>query len=98
MKITVKYAQDMTSKYDINRISLEQQIYILKVPENVKEKAMSKLKEIKGKSDDTTTKAKQYLEGIIKIPFGIYKKEPVLKMLKEINKNFFETDYENYYK
>jgi len=95
MKITVKYAQDMTSKYDINRISLEQQIYILKVPENVKEKAMSKLKEIKGKSDDTTTKAKQYLEGIIKIPFGIYKKEPVLKILKEINKNFFESISKN---
>jgi hypothetical protein len=35
MKFTIKYTQDMIQKYDINRVSLEQQIYVLNVPENI---------------------------------------------------------------
>jgi ATP-dependent Lon protease len=88
MKFTIKYTQDMTQKYDINRVSLEQQIYILNVPEYIKEKAMIKLKEIKGRTDESTSKAKQYLEGLLKIPFGIYKKEPILNIIQEINSEF----------
>jgi hypothetical protein len=84
MKFTIKYTQDMTQKYDINRVSLEQQIYILNVPEYIKEKAMIKLKEIKGRTDESTSKAKQYLEGLLKIPFGIYKKEPILNIIQEV--------------
>jgi ATP-dependent Lon protease len=88
MKFTIKYTQDMMQKYDINRVSLEQQIYVMKVPEYIKEKAMVKLKEIKGKGDESSTKAKQYLEGLLKIPFGIYKKEPLLCAIKTINEEF----------
>jgi ATP-dependent Lon protease len=88
MKFTIKYTQDMTQKYDMNRVSLEQQIYILNVPEYIKEKAMIKLKEIKGRTDESTSKAKQYLEGLLKIPFGIYKKEPILNIIHEINEEF----------
>jgi ATP-dependent Lon protease len=88
MKINVKYSQDMLTKYDISKISIEQQIYLLNVPENVKEKAMVKVKEIKNKSDESSMKAKQYLEGLLKIPFGIYKQEPILKLMKDINKKF----------
>jgi ATP-dependent Lon protease len=88
IKFTVKYTNDMSQKYDINKISLEQQVYLLKVDDNVKEKAMAKLKEVKTKSDEMGIKAKQYLEGLIKIPFGIYKEEPVLKKMKEMNANF----------
>ena len=88
MKFTIKYTQDMIQKYDINRVSLEQQIYVLNVPENIKEKAMIKLKEIKGRTDESSSKAKQYLEGLLKIPFGIYKKEPILNIIKEINSDF----------
>uniref|UniRef100_A0A6C0JDS0 Lon proteolytic domain-containing protein n=1 Tax=viral metagenome TaxID=1070528 RepID=A0A6C0JDS0_9ZZZZ len=88
VKHTLKYTNDMIQKYDINRITLEQQIYLLKGNEIVKEKAMSKLKEIKGKSDESGTKAKQYLEGLIKIPFGIFKEEPILKKTKDLNKDF----------
>ena len=85
VKYTMKYTQDCMQKYDINKITLEQQIYLLNVNDNVKEKAMAKLKEVKGKSDETGSKAKQYLEGLIKIPFGIYKEEPILNKIKEIN-------------
>jgi len=90
MKNTIKFTKEMSSKYDINRISLEQQIYVMKVPENVREKAMSKLKEIKGKSDDSGAKAKQYLEGLIKIPFGVFREETILKKTKTMNALFIE--------
>ena len=90
MKNTIKFTKEMSSKYDINRISLEQQIYVMKVPENVREKAMSKLKEIKGKSDDSGAKAKQYLEGLIKIPFGVFREETILKKTKTMNALFVE--------
>jgi ATP-dependent Lon protease len=90
MKFTVKYTQDMVNKYDINRISIEQQIYLMKVPEYIKEKAMVKLKEIKGKSDDSSSKAKQYLEGLLKIPFGVYKEEHLLKIVKTNNAHFIQ--------
>ena len=90
IKYTIKYTHDMTQKYDINKISLEQQIYLLKVDESIKEKAMIKLKEIKGKSDELGTKAKQYLEGLIKIPFGFYREEPILRKMKEINQTFLK--------
>jgi ATP-dependent Lon protease len=88
MNLTIKYTQKMAQKYDINRISLEQQVYVMKVPEIVKEKAMAKIKEIKGKSDESGIKAKQYLEGLLKIPFGILKEEPLLKKVKTINSDF----------
>jgi ATP-dependent Lon protease len=88
MKHTIKYTKDIMSKYDVNRISLEQQIYVMKVPENVREKAMAKLKEIKGKSDDSGAKAKQYLEGLLKIPFGVYREETILKKTKKLNALF----------
>ena len=91
MKHTIKYTKDMISKYDVNRISLEQQIYVMKVPDNVREKAMAKLKEIKGKSDDSGAKAKQYLEGLLKIPFGVYREEMILKKPKQLNTLFLDT-------
>lgn len=91
VKHTIKYTNDITQKYDINRITLEQQIYLLKANDNVKEKAMIKLKEIKGKPDDLGTKAKHYLEGLVKIPFGVYREEPILKKMKDNNKCFIRT-------
>ena len=90
MKFTIKYTQDMTNKYDINRVSLEQQIFLMKAPEYIKEKAMMKLKEIKGKNDESCIKTRQYLDALLKIPFGIFKEEPILKIIKEINILFIE--------
>ena len=90
MKFTIKYTQDMINKYDMNRVSFEQQIYLMKVPEYIKEKAMVKLKEIKGKMDDSSNKAKQYLDALLKIPFGIFREEPILKVIKQNNNKFIE--------
>ena len=49
MKKTIQYTNEL-SNFDINKIPLEQQICLLKTNDNVKEKAMMKLKEVKAKS------------------------------------------------
>jgi ATP-dependent Lon protease len=87
MKNTVQYTNEL-SNYDINKIPLEQQICLLKVSDIVKEKAMTKLKEIKAKSEDTGSKARQYLDGLLKIPFNIYKREPILNKMQIIKTQF----------
>jgi hypothetical protein len=89
MKKTVQYTNDL-SNYDIQKIPIEQQICLLKASESVKEKAMQKLKEVKSKSDDSGSKARQYLDGLLKIPFSIYKKEPILCVMDEIRVLFSE--------
>ena len=89
MKNTVQYTNEL-SNIEINKIPLEQQICIMKAPDQVKEKAMAKLKEIKNKSEDTGSKARQYLEGLLKIPFGIYRKEPILTFMDQIKRLFIE--------
>lgn len=85
IKHTISYKQEILNKYDVSKVGLEQQIYLLKVNDNVKEKAITKLKEITGKPDELCFKTKQYLEGLIKIPFGSYKHEPILKVMDDIN-------------
>ena len=83
MKSTIHYTKNL-SNYDSNNIPLEQQICLLKAPDGVKEKAMTKLKEVKAKSEDSGSKARQYLEGLLKIPFGIYRKEKLLSYMDNI--------------
>ena len=83
-----KKTNDLVKQYDISQVTLEQQIYLMKATSQVKEKALLKLKEIKGKPDDVTLKTKQYLEGLLRIPFGIYREEPILKQMKIINNSF----------
>lgn len=85
---SVNYSQNMIKKFDTQNVTLEQQIYLLKVEENVKEKALMKFKEVRSKNDDSNSKAKQYLEGLVKIPFGIYKREEVLSTIENINNSF----------
>jgi ATP-dependent Lon protease len=87
MKKTVQYTNELTN-YDFNKIPLEQQICLMNVPNSVKEKAMLKLKEVKAKSEDSGTKARQYLDGLLKIPFEIYKREPILYIMDEIKQKF----------
>jgi hypothetical protein len=71
---TVEYTNELLNS-ETSKISLEQTIYFMKANVNVKEKALQKLKELKSKSDDSGSKAKQYLDGLLKIPFNIYKEE-----------------------
>jgi endopeptidase La len=82
MKQTINYTNSL-SNFDNNKIPLEQQICLMKACDTIKEKAMLKLKEVKSKSEDSGSKARQYLEGLLKIPFGIYKNEPILSVMGE---------------
>jgi hypothetical protein len=100
MKQTLEYTNNLLN-YDVNnRLPLEQRICLLKTTDKVKEKAMVKLKEVKSKTDDSGTKARQYLDGLLKIPFGVYKKEPIfnvkydnIQILQKIIKNELYVKY-----
>uniref|UniRef100_A0A6C0H5F0 Lon proteolytic domain-containing protein n=1 Tax=viral metagenome TaxID=1070528 RepID=A0A6C0H5F0_9ZZZZ len=81
---TVEYTNELLT-FETAKIPLEQSIYFMKANINVKEKALHKLKEIKSKSEDTGSKARQYLDGLLKIPFAIYKEEEILKIKYEIS-------------
>ena len=95
MKQTVEYTHNLLNADGINKVPLEQRICLLKVNDSVKEKAMAKLKEIKSKSDDSTSKARQWLDGLLKIPFHIYKKEQIFDIMKS-NTAIFSKFLENY--
>lgn len=88
IKCSMQTTNDNMQKYEKKTISFEQQIHLLKANDTVKEKAMLKLKDIKGKTEETSLKSKQYLEGLLKIPFGIYREEPILRKMKEFNLSF----------
>ena len=87
MKKTIQYTNELLN-FDIQKIPIEQQICLLKVNDNVKEKAMQKLKEVKSKSEDSGSKARQFLDGLLKIPFGIYKIEPILCSMSKMKTTF----------
>lgn len=89
MKTTINYTNSL-SQFDNSKIPIEQRICLLKAPDSVKEKAMVKLKEVKAKSEDSGSKARQYLDGLLKIPFGVYKQEPVLTVMSDIKNEFNE--------
>lgn len=88
MSYTMKQSQSVTPKSDVGKASLEQQVYFMRAPAQVKEKALSKLKEIRGKSEESGGKSRQYLEGLLRIPFGVIREEPILCMLRDINHDF----------
>jgi ATP-dependent Lon protease len=79
LKKNVKEAKRVAEEsvsFDIHQVPMEQQIALLRVEKSVKEKAMSKLKE--SKSREEGGKARQYLEGLLTIPFGVLRREPIL--------------------
>ena len=77
-KIITKNINKITD-FDIKNIPYEQRIILLKTSNEIKNKALTKLKEVKsGKNGESNSKAQQYLDGLLKIPFGIYKKPSIL--------------------
>lgn len=87
MTNTIKYTSNLNN-FNMSDIPIEQQICMLKVSDKVKEKAMVKLKEIKAKSEDSGSKARQFLDGLLKIPFGVYRKEELLDYIDIIKKSY----------
>ena len=73
------------SNYNEESIPYEKRIYLMKTSDYVKGKAMDKLKEINSsKNSEGNAKAQQYLDGLLKIPFGNYKKESIRIKLDEL--------------
>jgi ATP-dependent Lon protease len=101
MKSTIDYTKQLMDSDIENKLPLEQRICLMKTSDTVKEKAMMKVKELKSKSDDSSSKVRNYLEGLLKIPFGIYKEESILCIMNNIlntinsNKDKSNTFFDN---
>lgn len=93
-----------------NDIPYDKRIAMMKCSDAIKAKALDKFKETRG-TREGSAKAQQYLDGLLKIPFGIYKKEPVLfglenftaklngivvNSMKILNDFNIRTEFENY--
>jgi endopeptidase La len=68
-------------------IPYEKRIVMLNTTDNIKGKAMDKLKSISGGgmfgSSSGDNKAQQWLDGFLKIPFGIYKKNSIISYITD---------------
>jgi endopeptidase La len=87
-KIAFNNVKDYRKKLlDISdeNISYEDRILQMKSSKYVKSKAMEKFREIRSGKD--STKAQRYLDGILKIPFGHFKKEKILTFLSDYSNN-----------
>ena len=69
-------------------IVYEKKIKSMDAPDYIKQKAIDKLKEFRISKDGNQSKAQTYLDGFLKIPFGIYKKEPILHFLDKFKDDF----------
>lgn len=85
---TIEFTQNALASCDTSKISLEQQVLLMKADQKIKDKALMKLKEVKSRSDDQGSKSKQYLEALVRIPFGIYRREPILCKMDALNETF----------
>jgi ATP-dependent Lon protease len=71
--------------FNTDNISYEKRIQLLKTPDYVKSKALEKLKELNSKNGDTNSKAQQYLDGLLRIPFGTYMEEGIRTKIIELD-------------
>ena len=88
-KVAMKKINKIDTKlanFNEEEIPYEKRIFLMKTTDYVKSKAMEKYKEY-SKSGENSTKCLQYLEGILKIPFGIYKKEKIISFLNNYKKD-----------
>lgn len=83
----IKKRNDNLIEFNEDQVSYEQRIMLMKIDDYVKQKAMEKYKEVSSKSSaDGSNKAQQYLDGILKIPFGVYRKENIIEYLENYSK------------
>ncbi len=78
----IKKMQDIKeNNEEPDDVSYERKIKTLNAPDNVKQKALEKLKEFRTSKDNGGSKAASYLDGLLKIPFGEYKEEQIINFL-----------------
>jgi len=90
--ILVKNGQKDQLGIDENVLPYETRIENMKCSESIRKKAKDKLKEIKT-SKDGNDKATRYLEGLLRIPFGTFRKEKIIKFMETFRGNINEFKY-----
>ena len=86
-KVVLKNVQEKKRQLESltnDDIPYETRIVSLKTTDSIKTKALTKLKEMNG-TKENANKARQYLDGLLRIPFGIYHEEDVFRIYKEYN-------------
>jgi len=73
----LKESEEKLTKMSESDIPYERRINLMNAPEDVKSKAMEKLKSIKNNFQGDS-KASSWLDGLLKIPFGVYRDSPIL--------------------
>ena len=66
----------------------ENRILMMNTTEKVKRIALLKLKEVNMKSTEGSSKAQQFLDGLLKIPFGIERQEEIFTLIDAFSENF----------
>jgi ATP-dependent Lon protease len=80
------------SKFNEETMPYDKRIQLMKANDSVKRRALEKLKEINNSNNgDSKGKAQQYLDGLLRVPFGIYKKEIIRTKFEDL-----KTKYEKY--
>ncbi len=75
-------AKKKITNFQLSDVPYDQRIANLAAGDHVKAKACEKLKEING-SKDNSVKAQQWLDGLLKIPFGVYKEEKIIRYFEQ---------------
>jgi ATP-dependent Lon protease len=70
-------------------IPYKDRIVHMNASKSIKSKAIEKLREIESSKENS--KAKNYLNGLLKIPFNVYKKEKIISFLENFNKDYYNT-------
>ena len=83
-------------KLSSSDIPYERQISMMKTDDEVKSKAMEKLKSVKN-SFQGDNKAQSWLDGLLKIPFGVYSKNKILEFkcefIKKLNVKYPDKEF-----
>jgi len=85
--------EDKILSLDVSDIPYERRINLMNSDEEVKSKAIQKLKSIKG-SFQGDNKAQTWLDGLLKIPFGVIKENSIMNFKNNFIKkiNLFDSD------
>jgi ATP-dependent Lon protease len=77
------------SKFNEETMPYDKRIQLMKANDSVKRRALEKLKEINNSNNgESKGKAQQYLDGLLRIPFGIYKKEIIRTKFEELKSKY----------
>jgi ATP-dependent Lon protease len=87
----VNNEEEQLIKNHVGDLSYERRINMLKLPNSIKDKAIEKLKSMKGNFQGDN-KAQSWLDGFLKIPFGVYKNNKIMDFKKDFIKKLNQVE------